>query len=159
MIGILGSKQNESATDIEKLFDVGIQFMGYGEYAYAYLCFYRSGKKDCITLYNRALCCYMVSWFEECYNLLGDAKKLIPASSSFEFRELPNHFVQWENSDSPVFIPLPCYTPVNIVATHLLRLKAEVAYKLGLYNEVRAIASRLGNKYLHINNILNQIKP
>lgn len=101
----------------------------------------------------------MVSWFEECYNLLGDAKKLIPASSSFEFRELPNHFVQWENSDSPVFIPLPCYTPVNIVATHLLRLKAEVAYKLGLYNEVRAIASRLGNKYLHINNILNQIKP
>lgn len=159
MMEILGRNQSEPAVNFEKLFDAGIQFMGCGEYAYAYLCFQRSGKKDCITLYNQALCCYMVSWADECYNLLRDAERLIPASLSVELRELPGCLVQWEYNESPVFIPLPCNTPLVIVAIRLLRLKAETAYKLRLFNEVRAIASHLGNKYMHINNLLNKIEP
>lgn len=159
MIGILGSKQEEPTTDVEKLFDVGVQFMNSGEYAYAYLCFQRSGKKDCITLYNRALCCYMISWFEECYSLLRDAEKLVPALSSLEMQELPNPFTQWEYNESPVFIPLSSDAPRVITFVQLFRLKAEAAYKLQLFNEVRSIASCLGDKYAHINKILNQIEP
>lgn len=92
----------------------------------------------------------MISWFEECYSLLRDAEKLVPALSSLEIQELPNPFTQWEYNESPVFIPLSSDAPRVIT----FRLKAEAAYKLQLFNEVRSIASCLGNKYAHINKIL-----
>ena len=101
----------------------------------------------------------MISWFEECYSLLRDAEKLVPALSSLEIQELPNPFTQWEYNESPVFIPLSSDAPRVITFVQLFRLKAEAAYKLQLFNEVRSIASCLGYKYAHINKILNQIEP
>jgi hypothetical protein len=37
----------------------------------------------------------------------------------------------------------------------LLRLKAETAFRLHLYSEVKAISARLGGKYKHIEKLIN----
>lgn len=73
MDGLLGNKQNVPQADVEKLFDAGIVYLQAGEYVFAYFCFSK-GKKDVHTLYNMALCCYRIAWFQECHDLLCEAE-------------------------------------------------------------------------------------
>ena len=41
----------------------------------------------------------------------------------------------------------------------ILRLRAEAAFRLGRYEEVRMIATRLGHRYEQIENLLKRIDP
>ena len=41
----------------------------------------------------------------------------------------------------------------------ILRLRAEAAFRVGRYEEVRMIATRLGHRYEQIENLLKRIDP
>ena len=49
--------------NLERLFNSAIVYMQGGEYAFAYRCLDRMGQSDLYLSYNKALCCYRVSWF------------------------------------------------------------------------------------------------
>lgn len=53
------------------------------------------------------------------------------------------------------FYPIPQGIPVFGAYKQLLRLKAETAFRLHLYSEVKAISARLGGKYKHIEKLIN----
>lgn len=156
MEGLLGNKQNMPQADIEKLFNAGIVYLQTGEYVFAYFCFSK-GKKDAHTLYNMALCCYNIAWFQECHNLLHEAETQIPTGTDCRLRDLPEMLLRWEREYISVFSPMPQDTPTPLVAVQVLMLKAETAYKLKLYEEVRSIASRLGGQYKRINELIKEI--
>ena len=54
----------------KELFSAGITYMVSGEYAFAFSCFTQAGKSDLPTLYNKALCCYYLSLYNDCRSLL-----------------------------------------------------------------------------------------
>lgn len=49
-----------------------------GEYAFAFSCFTQAGKSDLPTLYNKALCYYYLSLYNDCRSLLLEAERLLP---------------------------------------------------------------------------------
>lgn len=152
---MLGNKLPE--VGIKELFDAGISYMRCGEYAFAYSCFCMVEKADLYILYNKALCCFMVSWFEECYALLKDAERQLPYGTDCYQRELPEIFRRWEYENSLALCPMPNGIPISLTTTQVLRLKAEAAFKLQLYSEVKSISARLRGKYKHINELLKHI--
>lgn len=156
MDGLLGNKQNVPQADVEKLFDAGMVYLQAGEYVFAYFCFGK-GKKDVHTLYNMALCCYRIAWLPECHDLLHEAEKQIPAGTDCRLRDLPEMLLRREREHISVFSPMPQNAPTPLAAVQVLMLKAEAAYKLKLYGEVRSIASRLGGQYKRINELINEI--
>ena len=62
----------------KELFSTGITYMVSGEYAFAFSCFTQAGKSDLPTLYNKALCCYYLSLYNDCRSLLLEAERLLP---------------------------------------------------------------------------------
>ena len=48
-------------------------------------------------------------------------------------------------------------TPRDDALTLILRLRAEAAFRLKRYEEVRTIAARLGLRYKHLENLLKPI--
>lgn len=50
----------------KELFSAGITYMVSGEYAFAFSCFTQAGKSDLPTLYNKALCYYYLSLYNDC---------------------------------------------------------------------------------------------
>ena len=62
----------------KELFSAGITYMVSGEYAFAFSCFTQAGKSDLPTLYNKALCCYYLSLYNDCRSLLLEAERLLP---------------------------------------------------------------------------------
>lgn len=160
MIGILGNKQNMPETGKKELFSAGITYMTNGEYAFAYFCFTQIGKANLAVFYNKALCCYHLSFFEECRSLLLEAERLLPPSVNQNYfqNNLPANILQWEYENSPTSCPMPLESPANIATIQLLRLKAEISAKLLIYNEVQAIHARLDNKYQHIEELIKTQK-
>ena len=71
--------------------------------------------------------------------------------------ELPEAFLRYDHAEGHPFHPMPQGIPVSLAYRQLLRLKAETAFKLHLYSEVKAISGRLGGKYRHIEELILKI--
>lgn len=159
MIGIYGNKQTMLESQKKELFSAGITYMVSGEYAFAFSCFTQAGKSDLPTLYNKALCYYYLSLYNDCRSLLLEAERLLPPLTERLPENLPEAVLRWEYEKSPAGCPMPEDAPDNLAAVQLLRLKAKVSARLHLHTEVRTIHARLGNKYQHIEELIKNIQP
>lgn len=155
MDGLLGNNPHVPQADVEKLFNAGIAYLQAGEYAFAYFCFDK-GKKDIRTLYNKALCCYNIARFRECHELLHEAEKQFPAGTDCRLRDLPEMFLCWEREHTPDFCAMPQGAPIPLAVVQVLMLKAEAAYKLKLYGEIRCIVPRLGGQYKRFDELIKK---
>ena len=140
--------------EADRLFAAGVSFLCNKAYSSAYSCFDRISAKDFSLLHNKALCCFMVGWYDECYRLLCEAERLVPGSADTGMEKLPETFLCYLYDEESPCCPMPQGTPVPMAYTHILRLKAEAAFKLHLYSEVKAISNSLGRKYRHIEILL-----
>ena len=108
----------------------------------------------------------MAEWYEESQRLLSEAERLLdvkpaefsrPDVPSAPLRQLPELFRRWEAASELPRSPLLPETPRDEALTLILRLRAETAFRLGRYEEVRTIAARLGHRYKHLENLLKPI--
>lgn len=152
--------------DSERLFAAGVTGICCEAWSLAYDCFERSAREDAPTRYNQALCCFHVGWYEESYQLLTEAERLLddkpgegscPGVPSMPRRQLPEAFRRWDAASKLPRCPLLPETPRDDALTLILRLRAETAFYLGCYEEVRTIAARLGHRYKHLENLLKTI--
>ena len=111
----------------KELFSAGITYMVSGEYAFAFSCFTQAGKSDLPTLYNKALCYYYLSLYNDCRSLLLEAERLLPPLTERLPENLPEAVLRWEYEKSPAGCPMPEDAPDNLAAVQLLRLKAKVS--------------------------------
>lgn len=139
----------------EKLFAAGISFLSSKAFSSAYACFDRLQAKDFRLMYNKALCCFMVEWYDECHRLLCDAEHLVSVNAGNKTTRLPEVFLRYLHDEESPFCPMPPGTPESLAYTQILRLKAEAASKLHLHGEVKVISTRLGRKYKHIETLIN----
>ncbi len=150
----------------ERLFEAGVTYLCCETWAHAYDCFARSAHEDAPTRYNQALCCFMAGWYEECHRLVAEAERLLdhkpgqepgPGVPSMSRRQPPEAFRRWEAASKLPRCPLLPDMPRDDALVLILRLRAETAFRLGRYEEVRTIAARLGHRYEQIENLLKQI--
>ena len=85
----------------KELFSAGITYMVSGEYAFAFSCFTQAGKSDLPTLYNKALCYYYLSLYNDCRSLLLEAERLLPPLTERLPENLPEAVLRWEYEKSP----------------------------------------------------------
>ena len=64
---------------------------------------------------------------------------------------------QSDHAEGHPFHPMPQGIPVCLAYRQLLLLKAETAFRLHLYSEVKSISACLGGKYKHIEKLINNI--
>ncbi len=145
-----------SDSEAEELFSAGMSLLSCKAFPAAYLCFNRIPNKDFRLLYNKALCCFMVEWYDECYRLLCEAERLMSGGDVIRMAELPETFLRYDYDRGPLFYPMPQGVPESLAYRQLLRLKAETAFKLHLHSEVKAISARLGGRYKHIEKLINK---
>ena len=74
---LFADKPRMTDKEVELLFSAGVSLLLGRAYPAAYSCFDRIPIKDFMLLYNKALCCFMVKWYEECHGLLCEAEHLI----------------------------------------------------------------------------------
>lgn len=146
-----------SEEQAEKLFAAGVTFMAGKAFSAAYSCFELITLKDFRLLYNKALCCFMVEWYDECYRIICEAERVLPGNVGAAIESLPEAFLRYRYDDEPPYCPMPHDTPIQLAYTQLLRLKAETAFKLHLHSEVKAISNRLGRKYKHIELLIKNL--
>lgn len=148
-------KQKITGKETEQLFSAGISLLLSKAYPAAYSCFNRISDEDFSVLYNKALCCFMVKWYDECYRLLCEAERLLHGMDIACETQLPEAFLRYDYDEDFPFYPIPQGIPVFGAYKQLLRLKAETAFRLHLYSEMKAISARLGGKYKHIEKLIN----
>lgn len=154
-----GDTRKVSDEESAQLFSAGILYLSNGAFSYAYACFERISHKDFNLLFNKALCYFGAAGYEECYRLLCDAEWLLPGGMPSCPAELSDALLCWEYDSNPLLCPMPQQGMLPSVAVvQLLRLKAETAFKLRLYGEVKSISARLGGKYKHINELIKQME-
>lgn len=165
-MGLLGGAPPTVGPDSERLFEAGVIYICSEAWPLAYNCFERSARKDAPTCYNQALCCFMAGWYEEGYRLLAEAERLLdiqyagasgPGVPAAPHRQLPEAFRHWDADSELPRCPLLPETPHDDALTLILRLRAEAAFRLGRYEEVRTIDARLGHRYEHLENLLKTI--
>lgn len=165
-MGLLGGAPPTAGADSGRLFAAGVTYICCGAWTLAYACFARCTRGDASTLYNKALCCFQVAWYEECCRLLGKAEPLLndkpdeilsPGIPSISPTQPPEAFRRWEAASDLSRCPLLPETPRDDALTLILRLRAEAAFRLGRCEEVRTIAARLGHRYEHLENLLKTI--
>lgn len=165
-MGLMGGVPPTAGTDSERLFAAGALYLCCEAWALACDCFERTAREDAPTCYNRALCCFQVEWYEESYRLLAEAERLLddkpgegsgPGTTSLPRRQSPEAFRRWDATSELPCCPLLPETPHDDALTLILRLRAEAAFHLGRYEEVRTIATRLGHRYKHLENLLKTI--
>lgn len=163
---LLGGAPPTAGADSGRLFAAGVTGICCEAWSLAYDCFERSAREDAPTRYNQALCCFHVEWYEESYQLLTEAERLLddkpgegscPRVPSMPRRQLPEAFRRWDAASELPRCPLLPETPRDDALTLILRLRAETAFYLGCYEEVRTIAARLGHRYKHLENLLKTI--
>ena len=147
--------QRTTDKEKERLFFAGVLFLLGKAYSDAYSCFDRIQEEHFAVMYNKALCCFMVKWYDECYRLLCEAERLLHGMDIACETQLPEAFLRYDYDEDFPFYPIPQGIPVFGAYKHLLRLKAETAFRLHLYSEVKAISARLGGKYKHIEKLIN----
>ena len=89
----------------------GISFLSNKAYSSAYLCFDRLPAKDFSLLYNKALCCFMVGWYDECHRLLCEAERLVPMNAGHSTERLPEAFLRYLHDEESPFCPISQGTP------------------------------------------------
>lgn len=146
-----------TGSEAEELFSAGISLLSCKAYPAAYLCFNHIPNKDFRLLYNKALCCFMVKWHDECYRLLCEAEQLMSGRNITHEAELPEAFLRYDHAEGHPFHPMPQGIPVCLAYRQLLLLKAETAFRLHLYSEVKSISACLVGKYKHIEKLINNI--
>ena len=132
--------------EADKLFAAGVSFLSNKAFSSAYMCFDRLPTKDFKLLYNKALCCFMVGWYDECHRLLSEAERLVLMNAGHGTERLPEAFLRYLHDEESPFCPMPQGTPEPLAYTLILRLKAEAAYKQHLYGEVKAISFPAGRE-------------
>ena len=165
-MGLLGGAPPTAGADSGRLFAAGVTCICCETWSLAYDCFARSTREDAPTRYNLALCCFHVGWYEESYRLLAEAERLLddkPGKGSglgipsMPRLQLPEAFRRWDADSELPRCPLLPETPRDDALTLILRLRAEAAFRLKRYEEVRTIAARLGLRYEHLENLLKPI--
>ena len=172
-MGLMGGRAPGAASEdltasreAERLFDAGVAYLCCEAWALAYDCFERSAREDAATCYNQALCCFKTDWYGECLQRLGEAERRLDDTPdetsrmkirSTPPRQHPEAFRRWDAASELPRCPLLPETPRDDALTLILRLRAETAFRLGRYEEVRTIAARLGHRYKHLENLLKQI--
>lgn len=155
---LFADKQKTTGAEAEQLFSAGVSLLLSKAYPAAYSCFDGISCGGLALLYNKALCCFMVRWYDECHRLLCEAERLMPGGGGMT-REarLPEAFLRYDYDEGDPFYPMPQAVPAALAYRQLLRLKAEAAFKLHLHGEVKAISARLGGKYKHIEQLTANI--
>lgn len=156
-MGLLVNAVKSYGDDARKMFDAGVTYMCCKSFAMAYSFFDRIDVKTPAILYNKAVCCFMADWNEECYSLLCLAQSMLKNDET-GLCSLPKALDKLKYEC--------CWKPIPILhemseydsLEFILRLKAEVAFRLDMYEEVLAIASRLGMKYKHIVDLIDKMK-
>ena len=165
-MGLLSGAPPTAGPDSERLFAAGVTCICCEAWPQAYDCFVCSAREDTPTRYNQALCCFMAGWYEECHRLVAEAERLLdhkpgqepgPGVPSMSRRQPPEAFRRWEAASKLPRCPLLPDMPRDDALVLILRLRAETAFRLGRYEEVRTIAARLGHRYEQIENLLKQI--
>ena len=105
----------------KELFSAGITYMVSGEYAFAFSCFTQAGKSDLPTLYNKALCYYYLSLYNDCRSLLLEAERLLPPLTERLPENLPEAVLRWEYEKSPAGCPMPEDAPDNLAAIEFIQ--------------------------------------
>jgi len=147
--------QRTTDKEKERLFFAGVLFLLGKAYSDAYSCFDRIQEEHFAVMYNKALCCFMVKWYDECYRLLCEAERLLHGMDIACETQLPEAFLRYDYDEDFPFYPIPQGIPVFGAYKQLLRLKAETAFRLHLYSEVKAISARLGGKYKCIEKLID----
>ena len=167
-MGLMGGAPLTTGQDSERLFAAGVTYICCGAWPLAYDCFARSTQEDAPTRYNLALCCFHVGWYEESHRLLAEAERLLddkPGKGSclgvpsMSRRQPPEAFRRWETTSEVSRCPLLPEMTRDDALVLILRLRAETVFRLGRYEELRTIATRLGHQYELIENLLKQIDP
>ena len=152
--------------DSERLFAAGVTYICCGAWPLAYDCFVRCANGDTPTRYNLALCCFHVGWYEESYQLLTEAERLLDdkpgEGSGLGIMSLPRRqpheaFRRWDATSELPRCPMLAETPHDDALALILRLRGETAFQLGRREELRTIAARLGHRYEHLENLLKTI--
>ena len=108
----------------------------------------------------------MIGWYEESYRRLAEAERLLddklgkgscPGVPSMSRRQPPEAFRRWDAASELPRCPLLPETPRDDALTLILRLRAEAAFHLDRYEDVRTIAARFGHRYKHLENLLKEI--
>lgn len=148
----------DQSEDSREMVDMAFLYLCSGNPYAAYVCLENVQEQSLAVLYNRALCLYLVDEHEECYQVLKEAEKFIPNQlQGDKNRKIPRALLEWEHETSPVTCPLPRKAPENLAVIQLLRLKAEAAFHLQLYEEVKRVASVFHGEYKHINELIKKI--
>mgnify|MGYP000758284356 FL=1 len=100
----------------------------------------------------------MVGWYDECHKLLCEAEHFVSSSPLSGPERFPEAFLRYFHEEDGPFYPMPQGTPPSLAYTILLRLKAETAFKLQLYEEVKSISGRLGGKFRHIESLISKTR-
>lgn len=99
-------KQKITGKETEQLFSAGISLLLSKAYPAAYSCFNRISDEDFSVLYNKALCCFMVKWYDECYRLLCESEQLICPEEILPVKQsYPKHFSVMTMPKGILFIP------------------------------------------------------
>ena len=93
--------------DADKLFAAGVSFLSNKAFSSAYVCFDRIPAKDFKLLYNKALCCFMVEWYDECHRLLCEAERLVPMNAGHGTERLPEAFIHYLHDEERGVTVLP----------------------------------------------------
>ena len=96
-----------TGSEAEELFSAGISLLSCKAYPAAYLCFNHIPNKDFRLLYNKALCCFMVKWHDECYRLLCEAEQLMSGGDTIRMAELPEAFLRYDYDEGHPYYPIP----------------------------------------------------
>lgn len=142
----------------KRLFDAGCFYLLGKESAFAYLCFEEISEKKVEVLFNKALCCYMVEWYDECYNLLQEAESVLPIKTMSQQIHVPDPFDLWNKQGDLHLCPMPLDAPQEVIRMQVLYLKAETAFHLHLFDEVRRIISMFQKPGSRMNNLLDKLK-
>ena len=156
-MGLRGARAKAAGIDGDRLFRAGVSYLHSHAYALAYSCFDRLADDDWQVAYNKALCCFGVGDYERCYTILCAVESLLPVPQSPDFAELPDTLLRWEHESPMPICPLCFETFTPEVTVLFFRLKAEAAFRLRRYDEVKVLAARLGGRYRHICKLIEQI--
>lgn len=156
-MGLFNNKKEMTDEEVGHLFNAGMTYLTCKAFSSAYSCFDKIFRKDSALLFNKALCWFEIGQYEKCYEQLREAELSLPREPIDKAEQLPSPFGQWEYEESSPFCPMPQEVPPAIAFTQLMRLKAESAFRLRLYGEVRNISAILGSNYRHVNELVKRI--
>lgn len=97
--------QQTTDKEVERLFSAGVLLLLGKAYSDAYSCFDRIHEEYFAVMYNKALCCFMVKWYDECYRLLCEAERLLHGMDIACETQLPEAFLRYDYDEAFPFYP------------------------------------------------------